>query len=148
MRLPVKARHLPGRLSAGAFILNSGLSKRNADEETATALHGMACQAYPFLRSMEPAQFVRLLSSAEIALGAALLVPLLPTGLVALALSAFSGGLIGLYLRVPGMREQGSLRPTQQGLAMAKDAWLLAIGSGLVLDSFGQRRERKKAARA
>ncbi|GDY33580.1 hypothetical protein [Gandjariella thermophila] len=145
MRSPIKIRHLPGRLAAGAFILNSGLSKRNADEETAKSLHGMAAEAYPFLGSMEPTQFVKLLSTTEIALGVALLVPVLPTGLVALALSAFSGGLVGLYLRVPGMREQGSLKPTQQGLPLAKDSWLLGIGTGLVLDSLGRRREAKRA---
>jgi hypothetical protein len=148
MRSPIKVRHLPVRLMAGAFILNSGLAKRNADEETAKSLHGMAAEAYPFLGSMEPARFVRILSTAEIALGVALLVPVIPTGLVATALSGFSGGLVGLYLRLPGMREQGSLRPTQQGLPLAKDAWLLAIGAALVLDSLGRRREARRARRA
>ncbi|MGH3599083.1 MAG: hypothetical protein ACRDQH_02200 [Pseudonocardiaceae bacterium] len=28
----------------------------------------------------------------------------------------------GLYLRTPGMRQQGSLRPTENGVALAKDA--------------------------
>ena len=37
MRLPVKLAHLPARMAAGGFILNSGLSKRNADEETAAS---------------------------------------------------------------------------------------------------------------
>jgi hypothetical protein len=148
MRLPVRVGHLPGRLAAGAFILDSGLAKRNADEETVDTLHGMAAEAYPFLRSMEPARFVRLLSTAEITLGTALLIPVLPTGLVALALSGFAGGLVGLYLRAPGLREEGSLRPTQQGLAMAKDAWLFAIGSGLLLDTLSRRRDRRLGRRA
>jgi hypothetical protein len=148
MRSPTKFRHLPGRMVAGAFILNSGLTKRGADEETAKSLHAMAADAYPFLRSVEPVRFVQMLSTAEIALGAALLVPVLPTGLVALALSGFSGGLLGLYLRLPGMREDGTLKPTQQGLPMAKDVWLLGIGSGLVLDSLGRRREARKARKA
>jgi hypothetical protein len=48
----VRLRHLPGRLTTGVFIVNSGLSKRHADDDTAAALHGMAAVAYPFLRSI------------------------------------------------------------------------------------------------
>ena len=32
MALPVKLRHLPQRIATGAFILNSGIGKLNADE--------------------------------------------------------------------------------------------------------------------
>jgi hypothetical protein len=35
------------------FIVNSGLSKRHADHDTAAALHGMAAVAYPFLHSRD-----------------------------------------------------------------------------------------------
>ncbi len=33
------------------------------------------------------------------------------------------------------MHEEGSPRPTQQGTAIAKDVWMLGIGTGLVLDA-------------
>jgi hypothetical protein len=135
MSRSVKLRHLPGRFAAGAFVLNSGLSKRRPDEATAAALHGMAAGTYPFLRSVPPDRFVRLLSTSEIALGAALLIPWVPVLAAGAALSAFSAGLVGLYLRTPGMREKGSLRPTQQGVAIAKDIWMLGIGLGLVVDA-------------
>jgi hypothetical protein len=39
-----------------------------------------------------------------------------------------------MYARVPGLRKQGSVRPTQEGLAMAKDIWLMGIGLGMVVD--------------
>jgi hypothetical protein len=35
------------------------------------------------------------------------------------------------------MRAEGSLRPTQQGLTVAKDVWMLGIGLSLVADGFG-----------
>ena len=35
MRISVKARHLPPRIAAGAFILNSGINKLSADDEAA-----------------------------------------------------------------------------------------------------------------
>ncbi|GAA3145895.1 hypothetical protein GCM10010466_41150 [Planomonospora alba] len=134
MRLLARAHQIPARSAAGAIILNSGLAKTTADEGTAAGLHGMAAGAYPFLADMEPAEFTRLLSRAEIALGVALLVPVVPSLLAGAALTAFAGGLFGLYLKTPGLRQEGSLRPTPEGNAIAKDIWLLGIGAGLVVE--------------
>jgi hypothetical protein len=89
------------------------------------------------------------LSTAEIGIGAALLTPFVPTALAGALLSGFSGGLLGLYLRTPGMHKPGSLAPTQEGLAIAKDSWLLGIGIGLLVRGTLDREPRrvKKAAR-
>ena len=65
MSFSAKARRLPGRLAAGAFILNAGLGKWSADEETAARLHGMAAGTYPFLARLKPKDFARLLSPAR-----------------------------------------------------------------------------------
>lgn len=134
MRLSVKARHLPPRIAAGAFILNSGIGKWSADEETAAQLHGFATGTYPFLSKLKPKDFARLLAASEIALGAALLVPVVPAAVAGAGLAAFSGGLLGLYARTPGMRKDGTPLPSQQGIALAKDVWMLGIGLGLVID--------------
>ena len=134
MRFSMQARQLPPRLAAGAFILNSGLGKLRADEETAAQLHGFAAGAYPVLAGVKPADFVRLLAAGEITLGAALLLPVVPAAVAGAGLAAFSGGLLGLYARTPGMRKDGTPFPTQQGIALAKDAWMMGIGLGLVVD--------------
>jgi hypothetical protein len=134
MGLPVKLRHLPQRIATGAFILNSGIGKLNADEGTAAQLHGFAVGTYPFLAKLKPQDFVKLLGGTEIALGAALLLPVVPSALAGAGLAVFSGGLLGLYARTPGMRKEGSPLPTQQGIPIAKDVWMLGIGLGLVLD--------------
>src|SRR6202167_4496453 len=139
MRLPIKARHLPPRIAAGAFILNSGVGKWSADDETAAQLHGFAVGTYPFLSKLKPRDFVRLLSVSEIALGAALLLPVVPAAVAGAGLTAFSGGLLGLYARTPGMRKDGTPFPTQQGIAIAKDVWMLGIGLGLVIDDLTDR---------
>jgi hypothetical protein len=139
VRLATIARQLPARVAAGAFILNSGLGKWGADEEAAAGLHGMAAGTYPFLAKIPPARFAKLLSASEIGLGAALLLPVVPAGVAGAALSAFSGGLLGLYLRTDGLREEGSLRPTRQGIPLAKDVWMLGIGLSLVLDDLVER---------
>lgn len=124
------------------MILNSGLGKRKADEQTAAGLHGFAAGTYPVLASERPQAFTKKLSTGEIALGAALLTPFVPTVVAGAALTAFSAGLLGLYLRTPGMRKEGSLAPTQDGLTVAKDVWMLGIGVGLVVDAIGRRRRR------
>jgi hypothetical protein len=153
MRLPITLSEIGPRISAGAFILNSGLGKRGADEATAAGLHGFASGTYPFLKKLEPQQFVKTLATAEIAIGAVLLTPFVPTAVAGLALTGFSGGLLGLYLNTPGMRKPGSLAPTQEGLAVAKDVWLLGIGVGLLTRGTVDRRPRvtvkqaEKAAR-
>jgi hypothetical protein len=139
----VKLWSVPLRLAAGAFILNSGLQKRSADTARAEQLHGFASGAYPELEQLEPQEFASTLSTAEIALGAALLVPAVPTLVAGVALTAFSSGLVGLYWRTPGMHEEHSPIPTDQGIPLAKDSWLLAIGVALVLGSLIPGRRRR-----
>ena len=143
MRFSVKARHLPPRVAAGAFILYSGLGKLHPDEETAAQLHGFAAGAYPVLARLKPADFVRLLAAGEITLGTALLLPVVPAAAAGAGLAAFSGGLLGLYARTPGMRKEGSPFPTQQGIPLAKDAWMMGIGLGLVIDDLTDRSGQK-----
>lgn len=131
----VKARHLPPRIAAGAFILNSGIGKLSADEAVAGHLHGMAAGAYPFLGKVRPTAFARTLAVSEIALGAALLVPAFPAALAGAGLTAFAGGLLGLYARTPGLHKEGSPLPTREGTAIAKDVWMAGIGLGMVIDA-------------
>jgi hypothetical protein len=131
----VKISHVP----TGAFILHSGLNKVNAPDEVAHGVHGFATAAYPGLKRLPPEKFVRLLSAGEIAVGAALLTPFVPATVAGAALTAFSAGLVGLYLKVPGMRQKDSLKPTEEGTAIAKDVWLLGIGLSLLLEGLTDR---------
>lgn len=134
------ARQLPLRLTAGVFFLNSGISKRGADEATAEGLQQFAATTYPFLGEQDAQKFVRLLSAGELAIAATLLVPVVPAVVAGAVVTAFSVGTLGLYLRTPGMREEGSLRPTEQGIALAKDVWLLGIGVSLIADGVCEHR--------
>jgi len=130
----MKLSHVPLRAITGAFILNSGLTKLKAGPETAEGVHGFATNAYPEFKRLRPEQFTRLLATGEIALGAALLAPVVPSTLAGAGLTAFSAGLLGLYFKIPGFRERNSLKPTEEGLPLAKDSWLLAIGLSLLTD--------------
>src|ERR1700760_3003682 len=143
MRFSVKAHHLPQRVATGTFILNSGIGKLRADEATAAQLHGFAAGAYPFVNRLKRAHFTRLLAIGEITLGAALLLPVVPAAVAGAGLAAFSGGLLGLYAKTPGLRQKGSPFPTQQGIPLAKDAWMMGIGLGLVIDDLTDRPGQK-----
>ena len=126
---------VPLRLAAGAYILNSGLGKRTPNEARAKRLQAQAELAYPQFAEMEPQAFLRLLSHSEIALGVALLVPLVPSWLAGAALGTFSGSLLRMYWRNPDYHAPGDIRPTPQGIAVSKDVWLFAIALALLLGS-------------
>ncbi len=142
--------HVPLRVTAGSFILNSGLSKWSGDAEAAAGIHGFASGAYPVIKKVEPPVFLKALAVGEMVLGAALLAPVVSARKAGLGLTGFSAGLLGLYFRTPGMRD--GIRPTEQGTAIAKDVWLLGIGTSLLLDSAGEghkvRKAEKKATKA
>ncbi|MEV7135301.1 hypothetical protein AB0N24_20745 [Arthrobacter sp. NPDC093128] len=75
-----------------------------------------------------------MLSYAELSLGAALLLPFLPSRLAGMGLGIFSGSLFTMYLRTPGMTLADGIRPSPQGTGLAKDIWMLGIAAALVLD--------------
>jgi hypothetical protein len=138
MALRLKVHHWPSRLAVGAIVLDSGLTKRAADEQAAARLHLSASNAYPLMKRLDARTFTKLLSYGEVTLGAALLLPFVPAGVAGVGLTAFSAGLLGMYLRTPGMRQQGSLRPTEQGLALAQDVWMLGIGLGFIVEELSR----------
>jgi uncharacterized membrane protein YphA (DoxX/SURF4 family) len=133
---------LPGRLVTGAFIAHSGWDKWRADETTAAGMHAMAAGAYPMVKDLPPARFLRLLAAGEMAVGTALLAPVVPPAVAGAALTGFSAALLGLYARTPGLRKPGSVWPTQQGTAIAKDVWMLGIGVGLLAAARNSGRRR------
>jgi hypothetical protein len=134
MSLAAKLRRAPLRLATGAFILNAGVGKLSLDAGTAGYLHGAGAGAYPVLKKVEPTVFGKILAFSEISVGAALLLPIVPAGLAGLALIGFSGALVGMYIRTPGMHDK-YLRPSQEGTVRAKDVWMLGTGIALVVDA-------------
>ena len=76
-----------------------------------------------------------MLAASEIALGTALLAPVVPSALAGAALTGFSGSLLTMYLRTPALHKPGSVWPTQAGTAVSKDVWMLGIGVGLIAGS-------------
>ena len=139
----MRPAHIPLRVTTGAYILNSGLSKQGLEGRAADGLHAMAASALPPVKSIPPNRFAQLLAGAEIALGAALLAPFVSSRIAGAALTGFAAGLIQLYAKTPGMRQPGSLRPTPDGIGLAKDVWLLGAGLTLLLDRRGTTRQSR-----
>ncbi len=142
-----KLRDFPGRVATGGYILHSGIGKWHTDADRAAGLHRMACGAFPALAQIPPAQFVKMLSVAEMTTGALLLTPLVPTAVAGAALATFSAGLVTMYLRTPTLRKPGSIWPSAAGTAISKDSWMLAIAVGFLMDSAGRCRAARKAAK-
>lgn len=139
---------IPLRLTAGAFILNSGINKTKISEEQAEQMRDLAANGVPFLKDMTPKQFKQFLTAGELGVGAALLLPFVPGWLAGAALTAFSTGLLSMYKNTEGMTEPDGIRPTEQGTAVAKDVFLFGIGTALMVDGAVNRVGRKNAAAA
>jgi uncharacterized membrane protein YkgB len=85
-----------------------------------------------------PTTFLKALAIAEMGLGTALLAPFVPNHLAGAWLTAFSGALLTMYMRTPALHEPGSIWPTQTGIGVSKDVWMLGIGVGLLADRNGR----------
>jgi uncharacterized membrane protein YphA (DoxX/SURF4 family) len=131
-------RDIPPRAATGAYVLHTGLEKWNATEERAKGVHGVAVGAFPFLEKIPPATFVKALAAAEIGTGTALLVPFISNKLAGACLTAFAGSLLAMYMRTPAMHKPGSVWPTQAGIGVSKDVWMLGIGLGLMADGIAE----------
>ena len=134
MKIGPRTRNLPTRIVTGGFILHSGLDKWKGSKEQAEGIHGMAKGTYPFLASIPPERFLKILAVGEIVTGSLLLAPWVSNAKAGLALTGFSGSLLALYAKTPGLRQPGSVWPEQAGIALSKDVWMLGIGLSLLAD--------------
>lgn len=127
------------RILPGAFVLNSGISKIGMPAEASAGAQQFAASAVPALRKLPAAKFGTILGWAETGVGATLLAPFVPNVVAGAALTTFSAGLLALYFSDPDNRQDDGIRPSEQGTALAKDSWLLAIGVALLASSLDSR---------
>lgn len=137
---------LPLRLTTGAFVLNSGIGKLSLTTEEAEGLQQMASNGIPVLADMSPEAFRRFIAVTEIGVGAAQLIPKVPGWLAGSLLTAFSAGMMNMYLNTPGMTQEDGVRPTDEGTAVAKDVWMLGAGASMIVDSLLNTTSRRKRA--
>ncbi|MDO4252018.1 MAG: hypothetical protein Q4C74_02075 [Rothia sp. (in: high G+C Gram-positive bacteria)] len=126
------------RLTSGALILNSGIGKLSLDEEGYAYLQQMAKVGVPQVEQLPAPTFGKALAYGETTLGAALLLPLVPAKLAGLGLTVFSAGMLTMYFGDENMTLDDGIRPSQEGLVLAKDFVLLGAGLALLFSHKGK----------
>ncbi|MCP3427169.1 hypothetical protein NBM05_14410 [Rothia sp. AR01] len=121
----------------GAYILNAGVEKLSLDEQTAGYLQSMAAKGFPALEGLDAATFGKALAGSEVAVGAALLAPFVPTRLAGLALGAFSAGMLTMYFKTEEFTQDNGVSPSQAGTPVSHNVWLAAIAAALLLQRKG-----------
>ncbi|MDY6049112.1 MAG: hypothetical protein SPI77_00825 [Corynebacterium sp.] len=120
------------RMIPGAFILNSGLGKLKADPETSAGLQQFAATGIKQVEKLPSDKFAKIIGSSEVALATTLLALPIPNIIAGAGLTAFGAGLLTMYFGNENNTESDGIRPSHDGLLLAKDSWLVALGLGLV----------------
>lgn len=120
------------RAIPGAFILNSGIGKLNMPAEASAGTQQMATTGFKALENLPSDKFGHYLGIAETALGAALLTPFVNNKLAGAGLTAFGAGLLTMYFGNDDNTQEDGIRPSQDGIPLAKDSWLVAAGLALI----------------
>ena len=116
----------------GAFVTNTGVGKIGMPAEFSAGVQQAAASGIPALAKLPSDKFGTWLGYAETAVGATLLAPFVSNKVAGAALTAFSGGLLSMYFRNPENTESDGIRPSQEGMALSKDVFMLAIGLALM----------------
>ena len=119
---------------SGAYLLQSGYGKKDLPTEAAAGLQQFAATGVPQFEEWDADTFGKFVAYSEIGIGAALLTPVVPRQIAGAALGVFSAGLLAMYFRNPTMTEADGIRPSQEGMSLAKDAFMAAIAGALVTD--------------
>ena len=146
----MRLSHVPLRVTTGAFLLDEGLGTRTLVRERTDGVQPMAEGVAAQVPQVQPAAVSKALTAGEVALGAVMLAPFVSPVVAGVALTAFSGALLRTWWMTPGTHEPGSIKPTRDGAAVAKDLWLMGAGLALVADGLtdGARRTARSTRKA
>ena len=117
-------------------MLNSGVSTFTATDERTKRLQSTVATLVPQVERMDPRTFAKALGAGEVALGTALMLPVVPAAVAGLGLSAFAASLIAT--RRPssnGQHAEAATDTTTQAVPNATEAWMLGSGVSLLLDA-------------
>jgi hypothetical protein len=140
MELSANVRRAPLRLTTGAFVLNSGVTRFNADEQTSKRLQQTAAQWLPQVNRMDSRTFAKTVAAGEVALGTALMLPVVPAAIAGLGITAFAASLLAARGSAAGQHVGPTGVPTESttpepAVPKATEAWMLGSGVSLLLDA-------------
>ncbi len=133
MQISANARRAPLRLTAGAFVLNSGVSTFSATDEKTTKLQASAAKLLPQIERMDPRTFAKVLGASEVTLGTALMLPIVPAAVAGLGLTAFAASMLATRPATNGQHADTDTETTL--VPNATEAWMLGSGVSLLLDA-------------
>lgn len=131
------------RVIPGAFIANSGAGKIGMPAEASAGLQQYAATGVPLVKALPADKFGTILGVSEVALGAALAIPAIPNRVAGVGLTAFSAGLLSLYFANPENTKADRIRPSDEGLSLSKDIFMLSLGVGLIAQGDEKKKESK-----
>lgn len=132
------------RAVPGAFIVNAAVGKFGSSPEKSAGLQQFAATGIPALKKLPSDQFANILAGAELAVGGALFSPFTSNRVAGAALASFGAGLLTMYFRNPNMTLEDGIRPSEEGLQLSKNIFLVAIGAALVTMDCSDRRAKRK----
>ena len=133
MQISANVRRAPLRLTAGAFVLNSGVGRFSASgDETTTSLQASAAKLIPQVQRMDPRTFAKVMGAGEVALGAAVMLPIVPAAVAGLGLTAFAASLLATR---PSTNGQHADVDNETAVPNVTEAWMLGSGVSLLLDA-------------
>jgi len=135
MEISANLRRAPLRLTTGAFVVNSGISTFNADDETTKKLQTSAARLVPQVERMDSRTFAKVLAAGEVTLGTALMLPVVPAAVAGLGLSAFAASLLATQRHTNGQHADARSEPPAPATVTATDAWMLGAGVSLLIDA-------------
>lgn len=118
---------------SGAYLIQSGLGKKDLPEEVYAGLKGMASTGIPQFGEWDDKTFGQFLWLSEVGIGGLLVTPFVNKRLAGAALLAFSAGMLSMYFNNDEMTQDDGIRPSQDGTPLSKDVWLGAIGAALMV---------------
>lgn len=118
---------------SGAYLIQSGLGKKDLPQEAYEGLKGMAASGIPQFGEWDAQTFGKFLWLSEVGIGALLVTPFVNKRLAGAALTVFSAGMLTMYFNNEGMTQSDGIRPSQEGTPLSKDVWLAAIGAALTV---------------
>lgn len=118
---------------SGAYLIQSGLGKKDLPEEVYAGLKGMASIGIPQFGEWDDKTFGQFLWLSEVGIGTLLVTPFVNKRLAGAALLAFSAGMLSMYFNNDEMTQDDGIRPSQDGTPLSKDVWLGAIGAALMV---------------
>lgn len=135
------------RALPGAYIINSGVGKIGMPAEASEGLQQYAATGVPFVKTIPAEKFGTVLGASEVGIGALMLAPFVGNRLAGAGLTAFSAGLLSLYFANPENTQADGVRPTDEGLSLSKDVFMLAIGAALMADGNDKKAKKNKKAK-